>query len=164
MVEEKGKYERTESHRRLMSKIKLKNNPLKGKPSHLRGKYKVEISKDKLIEMYHGKKLSLSKIGEKLSVNTVTVLNYMNRYNIKRRTVSEANCKHGSSKVAFDYYPNKCCVCNKTQRLEVHHIDSNRYNNSIKNLIILCISCHSKEHNRILNINHMKKKIQGKYG
>ena len=46
---------------------------------------------------------------------------------------------------AFLYYPHKCKICgwNKDERvLEVHHIDENRNNNDISNLVILCPTCH----------------------
>ena len=46
---------------------------------------------------------------------------------------------------------NKCQVCKKTEKLNVHHIDGNNYtkqnpNNDIKNLITLCMSCHQLLH------------------
>lgn len=46
---------------------------------------------------------------------------------------------------AFTAYPHKCAICgwNKDERvLEVHHIDENRNNNQISNLVILCPICH----------------------
>lgn len=46
---------------------------------------------------------------------------------------------------AFLKYPHKCAICswNKDEDiLEVHHIDENRNNNHISNLIILCPICH----------------------
>jgi 5-methylcytosine-specific restriction endonuclease McrA len=48
---------------------------------------------------------------------------------------------------AFLAYPHKCAVCgyDEDERvLEVHHIDENRQNNNIDNLIILCPICHKK--------------------
>ena len=48
---------------------------------------------------------------------------------------------------AFDTYEHKCSVCgwNEDERiLEVHHINSNRENNEIDNLVILCPTCHRK--------------------
>lgn len=48
---------------------------------------------------------------------------------------------------AMQYYPNYCAVCEWKEDiriLEVHHIDENRNNNDIKNLIILCPICHRK--------------------
>lgn len=48
-------------------------------------------------------------------------------------------------RIAFEKLPHKCNVCgwNDDERiLEVHHIDENRKNNNIENLIILCPICH----------------------
>lgn len=48
-------------------------------------------------------------------------------------------------KEALKYYPNKCENCQYDEHkeiLEVHHIDCNRENNDLKNLIILCPNCH----------------------
>lgn len=48
---------------------------------------------------------------------------------------------------AFKAYPHKCAVCgyDEDERiLQVHHRDSNRDNNSLDNLIILCSNCHWK--------------------
>ena len=48
---------------------------------------------------------------------------------------------------AFQKYPHKCACCgyDEDERiLEVHHIDSDRNNNDIENLMILCPNCHRK--------------------
>ena len=48
---------------------------------------------------------------------------------------------------AFKEYSHKCAVCGYDEDkdiLEVHHIDENRENNEIDNLIILCPICHRK--------------------
>lgn len=52
-------------------------------------------------------------------------------------------------KLAFDAYENVCCGCGYDKYksiLEVHHIDENRNNNSLDNLIILCSNCHQSIH------------------
>ena len=49
--------------------------------------------------------------------------------------------------LAFNAYEHKCACCgwNEDIRiLEVHHIDSNRENNVLVNLVILCPICHRK--------------------
>lgn len=48
---------------------------------------------------------------------------------------------------AFNNYEHKCFICNwkEDERiLEVHHIDENRNNDQLDNLIILCPTCHRK--------------------
>lgn len=49
--------------------------------------------------------------------------------------------------LAFRYLPHECAVCkwdDDEDILEVHHIDSNRENNELDNLLILCPICHRK--------------------
>jgi hypothetical protein len=41
---------------------------------------------------------------------------------------------------------NKCKTCGSSEKLHVHHIDKNRKNNQVDNLITLCQSCHAKIH------------------
>lgn len=58
--------------------------------------------------------------------------------------------------LAFDKYPHECAICgykNNTKILEVHHIDCDRSNNDIDNLVILCPNCHTELHflNRLQN-------------
>lgn len=51
---------------------------------------------------------------------------------------------------AFNEYEHKCYFCGFDEDddiLEVHHIDKNRDNNDIKNLMIICPNCHTKIHN-----------------
>lgn len=48
---------------------------------------------------------------------------------------------------AFMTYPHQCAICGWAEDedvLEVHHIDENRANASLDNLIILCPTCHKK--------------------
>lgn len=50
-------------------------------------------------------------------------------------------------KLAFRNYSHSCKVCGWNEDedvLEVHHIDENRKNNALENLIILCPICHKK--------------------
>lgn len=67
------------------------------------------------------------------------------RYNPK-------NIKHGGSqsryqRIAREIKEQKCEMCNATDvRLDVHHIDKNKSNNIIENIVILCVSCHAKLH------------------
>lgn len=47
---------------------------------------------------------------------------------------------------AFNHYKHKCALCayNNIRILEVHHIDGNRSNNKVNNLIILCPTHHKE--------------------
>ena len=62
-------------------------------------------------------------------------------------------------KLAKELLPIKCSLCESKKYLNVHHVDGNRENNNISNLIYLCRSCHNRAHNVIHNIKHMKEKL-----
>lgn len=50
---------------------------------------------------------------------------------------------------AFEYYAHKCDSCSYdevVEVLEVHHIDEDRSNNHLSNLVILCPTCHRIAH------------------
>jgi hypothetical protein len=42
---------------------------------------------------------------------------------------------------------NKCQKCNSEEKISIHHIDADKTNNVLENLVILCNSCHIKLHN-----------------
>tara|TARA_R110002126_G_scaffold3502_10_gene20049 strand:+ start:2112 stop:2570 length:459 start_codon:yes stop_codon:yes gene_type:complete len=49
--------------------------------------------------------------------------------------------------LAFENFPHHCHFCNfDSGMLDVHHIDEDRTNNQLANLVILCRSCHAKLH------------------
>jgi len=44
-----------------------------------------------------------------------------------------------------------CSICNSNKHLCVHHIDKNKNNDNLDNLLIVCKSCHSKIHKIVEN-------------
>ncbi len=61
-------------------------------------------------------------------------------------------------------YQCKCQICDTSEDLMVHHIDYNRQNTDLNNLIPLCRTCHSKtNYNRESWIIYFKKTIIFKY-
>lgn len=60
--------------------------------------------------------------------------------------------KHGKNsyrKRAIEYYGFQCSKCYSNINLDVHHIDRNRFNNNIENLVVLCRKCHMLTDGRI---------------
>jgi HNH endonuclease len=60
----------------------------------------------------------------------------------------ETNLKSTYRKRALKEYGAKCADCGleNIKVLEVHHIDENRDNNHINNLVVLCRNCHQLRH------------------
>lgn len=50
-------------------------------------------------------------------------------------------------KYLIEGHERSCEKCGSTRNVEVHHKDGNYQNNTPDNLILLCRSCHMKEHN-----------------
>src|SRR6478736_9659036 len=76
--------------------------------------------------------------------------------NTKNNSLFKSGENHPNYKSGIGSYRNKklksgeikCekCGFDKECALEVHHIDHNRKNNNIENLILLCANCHKIEH------------------
>lgn len=71
-----------------------------------------------------------------------------------RRGENNPNWRGGTDKStqyakdAFRYYKHECTICSFSieSALEVHHIDQDRNNGDLDNLIILCANCHNQIH------------------
>lgn len=82
-------------------------------------------------------RLKQSKSGRKFCSKSCS-----NSYNNTLRKKESLNTYR---RIAFEEYEHKCKICGwkEDERiLEVHHIDENRKNNKLNNLIILCPTCH----------------------
>lgn len=63
------------------------------------------------------------------------------------KSINGATSNDGYRRAAFINYPHKCAVCGWDEDediLQVHHIDEDRQNGKLTNLIILCPTCHWK--------------------
>jgi hypothetical protein len=58
-------------------------------------------------------------------------------------------------KIAFDNFKHKCYFCEYDDPtvLQVHHIDENRKNNSLDNLLIVCPTHHIELHRGVIKLN-----------
>jgi 5-methylcytosine-specific restriction endonuclease McrA len=136
--------------RNPMKRIEVRNkvsNALKGKPSW---------NKDKRLSEIHCKNLSISHLGNIPSLDT------RQKMSLARSGEKHWNWQGGKS---FEPYPlgwnrtykeqiryrdrYRCQLCGVPeiecgQKLSVHHIDYNKKNIQVDNLISLCRSCHTK--------------------
>jgi len=54
----------------------------------------------------------------------------------------------------------QCRCCATSEDLVVHHIDKNKQNNELENLITFCRSCHNKFHSENITINNIFVKLE----
>ena len=69
----------------------------------------------------------------------------------KHETSCRMNLKSKSSSyvdICFTYHKRECVVCGEFRCVEVHHLDSNRKNNSPLNLVPLCPTHHRFWHSK----------------
>ncbi len=54
----------------------------------------------------------------------------------------------GLYEVVMERDNHQCTNCGTEEKIMIHHIDQDKRNNTLENLIVLCISCHPKIHGR----------------
>lgn len=119
-------YERTEAHRRAMS-ARLEGVP---KP-HLRGRKRPEHSR--AMKEYWTEERRLAKQKEVLARNPQARYHGLSCKAAKRLRDAIGHCE-------------KCGHDGSESRLDIHHRDGNKRNQSLANLIVLCHRCHMQEH------------------
>jgi len=109
---------------------------------------KIEHLKD--IQFKKGHKLNLGK--KRPDVTLRNLVNNPMKNTVSQEKSSDTHKVHGrwvGRSKAFRYKKEICEVCKSQSNLEVHHIDKNRENNELTNLLVLCKKCHQKIHNRL---------------
>jgi hypothetical protein len=73
------------------------------------------------------------------------VCKYINDSITHRHDVGHSQCYY--QKRRREFYPDICMDCGATDiRMDTHHIDRDKTNNSKENLMCLCLKCHAKRH------------------
>lgn len=62
------------------------------------------------------------------------------------------------SRLAFRSYLHRCAICGLEEPccLQIHHIDKDRQNAELSNLVILCANCHLKVHNNKITLEELE--------
>jgi hypothetical protein len=148
---------------RKILKYKIKKNLSIANSKPKKTKFNQIITKEKLIQLYPKKIKYQRDIAKIFHCDRKIIEYYLKKYNIIRISTSErlkgANYTNG---LGYIRYPSEfnnilreqvrkrdnyiCQKCNKKQKnhyrkLDVHHIDYNKFNCKINNLITLCSDC-----------------------
>jgi hypothetical protein len=76
---------------------------------------------------------------------------HLQKLNRNQKGNKNRNWKGGVNQIYYqrlakeNLLPN-CYFCNSKKDLGIHHLDENRKNNNLKNLVVVCKSCHKKVH------------------
>lgn len=100
----------------------------------------TEIKKSKTGNVYCSKSCAVSKNNKdfKKYENHPNYINGITTYRERKLEISENKCED--------------CGLEDIRVLEVHHLDKNRKNNKMENLVILCANCHKIRHSPILGV------------
>ena len=71
--------------------------------------------------------------------------------------------KRTARPIILEIQKNRCLMCNqKFNRMvphEMHHVDHNKHNNTLYNLVALCSNCHASHHRYAVQFPHKKHKL-----
>ena len=150
--------------------------------------------KEYLIKEYIEKQRNAIDIANDFGVNQSTIIKFLKKHNIPRRTQAESLKLSGKVRgknnpawkggvADWDYSHDwksickkikdrdewTCQKCGKTKKrwghsLHVHHIDEDKTNNNLNNLISLCAECHMDSHGHEIAMDYYRYKLKTKYG
>ena len=120
----------SEEHNQKISETRIKNGLAKGEKNPFYGKKHTEKTRQKMIEKhidFSGQNNPNWQNGKSFEIYPQE-FKQIRKFILDRdnHTCQNPNCKHIS------------------ERLDIHHIDYDKKNNSLENLITLCINCHMK--------------------
>jgi len=109
----------------------------------------------------HNRKIKYKETAKKISATRqgVSIEDWGGFVRIKQYKTEFYN-KRDFIKKRDNYTCRECGTKNPKLCFDIHHIDFDKNNNSINNLITLCHSCHSKITNKKYWINHYQNKIK----
>ena len=82
-----------------------------------------------------------SQIGEILGISKQRVHQLVASYHSGKGAVSR-----DLSRLIRERDSNMCVVCGKADNLHIHHIDGDRRNNKLSNMVTICATCHQANH------------------
>ena len=124
------------------------------------GKYNKEVAaklwnprKAEIKWLYHDQLWSMESIGRYYNVSQTAMGKVIARLGIEsrgkgRKGKENGNYKDGTQSRLYRQMieKDKCEVCGVTIRLVIHHKNGNHQDNHLRNLQVLCESCHNRYH------------------
>lgn len=153
LIANKGQYSLVEMAKQLGRSIKSVRHKIKSLmlPSREKQKIRWTDADDKLIQELHEQQLTVNEIAARMDRSVAAV-----RLRCNRKFGAFRSDKHLVSdlKSSKNFYLSlkqaivrgsagaKCCLCDYSKYIDLHHIDSNRHNNCIVNIASLCPNHH----------------------
>lgn len=120
---------------------------------------KVIIKDDELYIIEAGLKRRAKEIicvicDRKLNVRKSSRQKYCQKCSAKtaaKRRIGKSSIRknlRGYRKIALEFFKEECQCCKVNKYIDIHHIDKNKKNNSLENLLPLCKRCHMKLHKK----------------
>jgi len=123
----------------------LKENPRFGSKNGMYGKKHTEEYKKNASENKKGMVCWTEEQRQRHYENTPRGINHPNWYGALYTNGYDCKFNNKLKTIIKEKYQYKCQICGKeTQKLAVHHIDYDKQNSVVENLVPLCYSCHAK--------------------
>lgn len=109
--------------------------------------------KEEVLRLYLREEMSTLQVGASLGFSHNSVGKFLKRHGVVLRGPGLVGAKNphfvdGQSSIRYRKMVAlvACTKCGSTKNLGRHHMDGNHANNTIKNLEVLCATCHAKHH------------------
>lgn len=80
------------------------------------------------------------------------------------KTFSSGNTSRKEARELFKNAAKVCSVCGDAQKVYIHHKNKDPLDNNIRNLEMLCSSCHNKKHRKLFKFSIKRRFEEVVYG
>lgn len=116
---------------------------------------KWDAMRSMIERLYFEEQMSLVAVGEEIGYSGGAVRKHLKRWGHDLAKMGRAGPRNGRYKDGSRMRPYRhlitkdyCRGCGSVERLCIHHINNDHYDNRLENLTILCVSCHMAHHKR----------------
>ena len=134
----------------------MNKRDLMNRERHIAAEKLWEGRREEILWLYENQVWSQQKIANYFNVSLISIQRAMKKFNIPSRSRVLYGNRNGRYKDGTEsrlyrqmIEKDKCSFCGATDNLAVHHKNGNHHDNHLENLQVLCMSCHTREHQRI---------------